>query len=433
MGSSADSCDSETTVTSYSEELKTPIAEQPFYFSELDEEKFLLSEAEQQMGEVSSEANVGEAENIPECEAGQTETDGDTEIGQGSFLSKNEDVPAEQVAFEVLEEDSEESDLDKSEYEFPQYKTHHILKSMSSIESTSSSPSSVDRVNVALERAQKKLSSSSDSRAGRTLLKSKDLLFKHRHRMADLSYPLRRSQSLPTTLLNPVRVVSSVNVQLNPGKQILCSPPSFTYKYDTPEEEGTSDREEAKSIGEAHDSPPQCKSTLFIAPSPVRKGTSLPGASRALDEPCRNRIHSCPLRLPAHLSQSSCSLHSLHSDCLERPLCAHARTFSTHSIPSTPGSSCSGLPSPFGCPHSLRSLGHSHQSQPAHSPSTVEMQLRRVLHDIRSSLQNLSQVRERAELVVGHGDVVAKNNEALGWSVGARRVWRLCQEFVGLP
>ncbi|XP_077175656.1 protein ITPRID2 [Paroedura picta] len=392
MGSSADSCDSETTVTSYSEELKTPIAEQPSYFSELDEEKFLLSEVEPQVGEMSSEATAGEGENIPECQAGQPATGEDTEFGQGSFLRKNEDVPSEHVAFEVLEEDSEESDFDKSsECEFPQYKTHHILKSMSSLESAGSAPSSVDRVNTALERAQKKLSSPSDSRAGRTLLKAKDLLFKHRHRMADLAHPLRRSQSLPTTLLNPVKVVSSMNVQLNPGKQTMCSPPSFTYKYDTPEEEGRPDQEEAKPIGEAQDSPPQCKSTLFIAPSPVRKGTSLPGGSKAVDEACRNRIHSCPLHVPAHLSQSSCSLHSLHSDYLERPLCAHARTFSTHSIPSTPGSSCSGLPSPFSCPHSVRSLGHSHQPQPVHSPSTVEMQLRRVLHDIRSSLQNLSQ------------------------------------------
>nr|XP_056717232.1 protein ITPRID2 [Euleptes europaea] len=389
MGSSADSCDSETTVTSYSEELKTPIAEQS-YFNELDEEKFLLSEVERQMGEMASEVNAGEGENIPECKPGQAETGEDTEFGQGSFLRKNEGVPVEQVAFEVLEEDSEESDLDRSsECEFPQYNTHHILKSMASIESTSSSPSPGDRVNIALERAQKKISTSSSSRAGRVLLKSKDLLFKHRHQIANLSYPLRRSQSLPTTLLNPVKVVSSVNVQLNPGKQTLCSPPSFTYKYDTPEEGGRKDHEEAKSVGEAQDSPPRCKSTLFIAPTSVRKGTSLPGgASKAADEPCRNRIQSCPLHLPAHMSQSSCSLHSLHSDFLERPLCAHARTFSTHSIPSTPGSSCGGLPSPFGCPFSLRSLGHAH---PAHAPSTVEMQLRRVLHDIRSSLQNLSQ------------------------------------------
>lgn len=391
MGSSADSCDSETTVTSYSEELQTPRAEQS-YFNELDEDNFLRLEMESQEGETASEAKARAGQKMPD---GHAEDKEGCEFGQGDFVRTSTAISVQPGEFDTLEEDSEESDLDKSsECEFPQYKTHHILKSASSIESSSSSPSSVDRVTVALQRAQKRLSGSSDSRAGRTLLKSKDLLFKQRHRMVDLGYPLRRSQSLPTTLLNPVRIVSSVNVQLGPGKQTLCSPPSFTYKYDTPEEDGKEAKEEEeKSVGEVHDSPPRCKSTLFIAPS-VRKETFQSPVSKGVDEPCRNRIQSCPLHLPAHLSQSSCSLHSLHSDFLDRPLCPHMRTFSTQSIPSTPGSSCSGLPSPFGCPYSLRSIGHPQQSHSMSSPSTVEMQLRRVLHDIRSSLQNLSQVRE---------------------------------------
>ncbi|XP_053125824.1 protein ITPRID2 isoform X2 [Hemicordylus capensis] len=385
MGSSADSCDSETTVTSYSEEQKTPVAEQS-YFNELDEEKFLLSEAEQQKREMISEANTGEGLKILEWKTRQTH--GAKQFVQEDFIRKNE-LSSQQEESEVLEEDSEESDLDKSsECEFPQYNTHHILKSMSSIE-RNSSPSSAERVNIALQRAQRRISGSSDSRAGRTLLKSKDLLFRQRHRIAELGYPLRRSQSLPTTLLNPVRVVSSVNVQLGPGKQTLCSPPSFTYKYDTPEEDGKKENEE-KSISEVNGSPPRCKSTLFIAPSSVRKEASQSAVNKVVDEPYRNRIQSCPLHLPAHLSQSSCSLHSLHSDCLDRPLCTHMRTFSTHSIPSTPGSSCSGLPSPFGCSFSPRNIGHTHQPHSISSPSTVEMQLRRVLHDIRNSLQNLS-------------------------------------------
>ncbi|XP_066473613.1 protein ITPRID2 isoform X2 [Tiliqua scincoides] len=390
MGSSADSCDSETTVTSYSEELRTPRAEQS-YFNELDEDNFLRSEMASQEGEMVSEVKTRTGQNMLDCKAGQTEGAEGKEFGQGDFVRTSVAVSAQQGEFEVLEEDSEESDLDKSsEYEFPQYKTHHILKSASSIESSSSSPSSVERVTVALQRAQKRISGSPDSRSGRTLLKSKDLLFKQRHRIADLGFPLRRSQSLPTTLLSPVRIVSSVNVQLGPGKQTLCSPPSFTYKYDTPEEDGKEGKEEEKSVTEVHDSPPRCKSTLFIAPS-VRKETFQPSVNKVVDEPCRSRIQSCPLHLPPHLSQSSCSLHSLHSDYLDRPLCAHMRTFSTQSIPSTPGSSCSGLPSPFGCPYSLRSFGHPQQSHSTSSPSTVEMQLRRVLHDIRSSLQNLSQ------------------------------------------
>lgn len=397
MGSSADSCDSETTVTSYSEELKTPIAEQESYFNELEEDKFLLSEMEQQKGKMVSETSMWEGQNILECEARRTLSGKDKDCGQGNFIRKNEDISSQQAESEVLEEDSEESDLDKSsECEFPQYETHHILKSVSSIESSSSSPSSVERVAVALQRAQRKVSSSSDARGGRGLLKSKDLLPKHRHRMVDLDFPLRRSQSLPTTLLNPVKVVSSVNVQLAPGKQTLCSPPSFTYKYDTPEEHSKEDKAEEKSqsVSEVNRSPPKCTSTLFIPPSSVRKEMSQPEVDKRVDEFGRNRIQSCPLHLPAPMSQSSCSLHSLPSDWPDRPLCAYTRTCSTHSIPSTPGSSVSGLPSPFGCPYSLRNVGHRHQSQSTNPPSTVEMQLRRVLHDIRSSLQNLSQVRE---------------------------------------
>ncbi|XP_042335742.1 protein ITPRID2 isoform X2 [Sceloporus undulatus] len=389
MGSSADSCDSETTVTSYSEELKTPVAEQELYFNELEEENFLLSEVEQRKREMVSEVNAGQSQKMLEC---ATESGGSAEFGSEDFVRRNEESSAWEAEADVLEEGSEDSDADKSsEHEFPPYKTHHILKSMSSIESSSSSPSSAERVSIALQRAQRRISASSDSRAGRSLLKSKDLLLKQRHRIADLGYPLRRSQSLPTTLLNPVRVVSSVNVQLAPGRQTLCGPPSFTYKYDTPEESETKEKEEERHISEANSSSPRCTSTLFIAPSTQRRDPSHPSANKVVEEPCRSRIQSCPLHLPTPMTQSSCSLHSLHSDCLDRPLCAHMRTFSTHSIPSTPGSSCSGLPSPFGCPHSLRHFGHPYQLSTMNSPSTVEMQLRRVLHDIRSSLQNLSQ------------------------------------------
>ncbi|XP_060636041.2 protein ITPRID2 isoform X2 [Anolis sagrei] len=389
MGSSADSCDSETTVTSYSEELKTPIAEEESYFNELDEEKFLL-EVEQQKREMVSKVNAEEVQKILDR---TTQSGGIAEFGSEEFARRKEESSTWEAEADILEEDSEESDVDQnSEQEFLPYKTHHILKPMSSFESSSSSPSSAERITVALQRAQRRIGGSSDSRAGRSLLKSKDLLFKQRHRIAELGYPLRRSQSLPTTLLNPVRVVSSVNVQLAPGKQTLCGPPSFTYKYDTPEEsENKKEDEEEKPISEANSSPPRCTSTLFIAPSSHRRDPSHPAANKVAEEPYRSRIQSCPLHLPTRMTQSSCSLHSLHSDCLERPLCAHMRTLSTHSIPSTPGSSCSGLPSPFGCPHSLRHFGHPHQFPTMNPVSTVEMQLRRVLHDIRGSLQNLSQ------------------------------------------
>uniref|UniRef100_A0A8C0B0D6 ITPR interacting domain containing 2 n=1 Tax=Buteo japonicus TaxID=224669 RepID=A0A8C0B0D6_9AVES len=368
MGSSADSCDSETTVTSHSEEQKTLIGKELPCFNNEDR-KSIDYETEQNQGGESKSSHVSEA-------------------AQGEVSSKEEDISGERKELDLLEEGSV--------FEFPQYHTHHILKSMESLKGGGSSPSSVDRVHVALQRAEMRIVSTSDSRAGRTLLKSKDLLRKQRLWFAESGYPLRRSQSLPTALLNPVKVVSSVNVQLTPGKETLCSPPSFTYKYTCVEEDVKAMSENDKSEGEAAAGQPVCKSTLFIAPSSSKKEVPQTGPNRLSEELSPTRVQSCPLHTPAHMSQSTCSLHSLPTEWQDRPLCEHVRTLSTHSVPSISGSSFSALLSPFSCPFSPRHAGYPHRPHAINPPSTVEMQLRRVLHDIRNSLQNLSQVRGTA-------------------------------------
>uniref|UniRef100_A0A8C9EW26 Sperm-specific antigen 2 C-terminal domain-containing protein n=1 Tax=Pavo cristatus TaxID=9049 RepID=A0A8C9EW26_PAVCR len=310
--------------------------------------------------------------------------------GEGS--SKDEGIFSEQKELELLEEGSDESDLDNdSAFEFPQYQTHHILKSLESLEGDSSSPSSLDRVHVALQRARMRVISTSDSRAGRSFFKSKDLLRKQRQWLAESGYPLRRSQSLPTALLNPVKVVSSVNVQLTPGKETLCGPPSFTYKYTHVEEDEKLTSEDDKQEDKSATSQPVCKSTLFIATSSSKREVPQTGLRRLSEVPSPTRGQSCPLHTPAHMSQSTCSLHSLPAEWLDRPLCEHMRTLSTHSVPSISSSSLSALLSPFNCPFSPRHSGYPHRPHAINPPSTVEMQLRRVLHDIRNSLQNLSQ------------------------------------------
>ncbi|XP_010139585.1 PREDICTED: sperm-specific antigen 2 [Buceros rhinoceros silvestris] len=401
MGSSADSCDSETTVTSHSEEQKTPIAKELPCFNKFEEEdedngdeddddedeEDIISQVERQkVG--GPENRKSEDRKIIDYETEQNQgveskSSHISETVQGEVSSKEEDISSEQKEFDLLEEDSV--------FEFPQYHTHHILKSVESLEGGGSSASSVDRVHVALQRAEMRIVSTSDSRAGRTLLKSKDLLRKQRLWFSETGYPLRRSQSLPTALLNPVKVVSSVNVQLTPGKETLCSAPSFTYKYTRAEEteKGMSDND--KSEGEAATSQPVCKSTLFIAPSSSKKEVPQTGPNKLSEEPSPTSVQSCPLHAPAHMSQSTCSLHSLPTEWQDRPLCEHLRTLSTHSVPSISGSSFSALPSPFGCSFSPRHAGFPHRPHAINPPSTVEMQLRRVLHDIRNSLQNLSQ------------------------------------------
>uniref|UniRef100_A0A8C0FC40 ITPR interacting domain containing 2 n=1 Tax=Bubo bubo TaxID=30461 RepID=A0A8C0FC40_BUBBB len=373
MGSSADSCDSETTVTSHSEEQKTPIAKELPCFNNEDR-KITDYDTEQNQGGESKSSHI-------------------SETVQGEVSSKEEDISSERKELDLLEAGSV--------FEFPQYHTHHILKSTESLEGDGASPSSVDRVHIALQRAEMRIVNTSDSRAGRTLLKSKDLLRKQRLWFAESGYPLRRSQSLPTALLNPVKVVSSVNVQLTPGKETLCSPPSFTYKYTHVEEDEKAMSENDKSEGEAAASQPVCKSTLFIAPSSSKKEGPQTGQNRLSQESSPTRVQSCPLHTPAHMSQSTCSLHSLPAEWQDRPLCEHVRTLSTHSVPSISGSSFSALLSPFSCPFSPRHAGFPHRPHGINPPSTVEMQLRRVLHDIRNSLQNLSQVRGSQILPLG--------------------------------
>lgn len=407
MGSSADSCDSETTVTSHTEEQKTPVAKERPCFNKFEEEEEEEEEDDDEEDDIS-QVEKGKVEAYSEnlrrddktnCDyeaeqnnGGESKSSHISKIVGGEGSSKDEGISSEQKELELLEEGSDESDPDNdTAFEFPQYQTHHILKSLESLEGDSSSTSSLDRVHVALQRARMRVIGTSDSRAGRSFFKSKDLLRKQRQWLAASGYPLRRSQSLPAALLNPVKVVSSVNVQLTPGKETLCGPPSFTYKYTHLEEDEKLTSEDDKQEDEASTSQPVCKSTLFIATSSSKREVPQAGLRRLSEVPSPTRGQSCPLHTPAHMSQSTCSLHSLPAEWLDRPLCEHMRTLSTHSVPSISGSSLSALLSPFSCPFSPRHSGYPHRPHAINPPSTVEMQLRRVLHDIRNSLQNLSQ------------------------------------------
>lgn len=397
MGSSADSCDSETTVTSFGEDLVTPTAQDQPYFNESEEESLTCPQMGREKAATIADKR-SDGQDFPQCETVENTGHQQSTCSAGDHVTeiteRKEDVsPAQPV--ELLREASAESDVDKSsECEFAQYTTHHILKSLASIEAkcnekgaenTTGPPSSVDRVNTALQRAQMKVCTLSNQRVGRSLIKSKDLL-KQRYLFAKAGYPLRRSQSLPATLLSPVRVVSSVNVRLSPGKETRCSPPSFTYKY-TPEEEQKLEREAIE-----HDGQSLVKSTIFISPSFVKKEEAAQSEVNRLEECHQRRTPACSLYAPAPVSQSTCSLHSVPSEWQEGPLCEHMRTLSTHSIPNISGTTCSAFTSPLGCPYSHRHAAYPHRVCSVNPPSAIEMQLRRVLHDIRNSLQNLSQV-----------------------------------------
>uniref|UniRef100_A0A8C5PAN8 ITPR interacting domain containing 2 n=1 Tax=Leptobrachium leishanense TaxID=445787 RepID=A0A8C5PAN8_9ANUR len=385
MGSSADSCDSENTVIS-----ESPKATDLLESSDVENEEFLtprdlsackifFGESDLNLENLTSELpcklqTVEECESSEDLDASDVNNEGDSESHQECTV---------------------ESELEiGTEYEVLPYTTHHISESLDCFSdyddelSNVGNTGSLERVNVVLQRAQMKiLSSEASGRTGRSTISSKDLL-KRRHKYAHSGYPLRRTQSLPSSLLSPVRVVSKMNIVLSSGKATVCSPPSFSYKY-TPEELGFLEQPE-------EDGNTNSKSALFDSPRSESRVSK--GSLSRIPEGATYRPASCTMHPPSNRSQSSCSLHSLQSDWHERPLCEHARTWSTHSVPNFTGASCGSLVSQFACPLSHRcTYGSIPRSCSACTPpmssppSTTEMQLRRVLHDIRSALQNISQ------------------------------------------
>ncbi|MFT7799583.1 sperm-specific antigen 2 [Arapaima gigas] len=299
-------------------------------------------------------------------------------------------------------------------------------------------------------------------------------------------FSLRRSSSLPTNLLSPCRVVSSIKIQIFPGAFKQCSPPTFTYSYTPEQEEEREDR--GSDMEDNEDQNKQEARSATPTVSCVPQEPPLPPMPQQAEEQA-SRIPPYPLHIPPHLSASSSSLHSPRGDWPERALGDHSQPWSTCSVPnlhnlgslrSFQSAPCSvpnlhrlGSPhglqnapwsipsnSPFSFPHSVSchnlhgapcgmsynwphsapcntshgspysspysaspNTPHSHlhsptcsppfsdphrlpysappylyscsplatPPRPAHGPSSTEMQLRRVLHDIRSAVQNLAQ------------------------------------------
>ncbi|XP_018415005.1 PREDICTED: sperm-specific antigen 2 isoform X1 [Nanorana parkeri] len=392
MGSSADSCDSETTVTSVGEDLRTPLAIDQSESIDLDDDEFLTPVERKSFFEDNEiKEHILKASTLGLSQHEVCETSGDL----SAAVDNAQDVSEEDS--ELQQDCTEDGELEtQSDYAAISYTTHHISETLDSFSDydgysgfSRTDSNSVDRVNTALQRAQKKLFGSTETvgtRTGRSTVSSKDLL-KRRHKFSTSGYPLRRTQSLPSAILNPVKVVSKVNIVLNSGKATVCSPPSFSYKY-TPEED-----ESLEQIDEVDTT----KSMAYTFPVSDTKEAQKSNQGQVSEDQL-NRSHSCTIHTPSHRSHSSCSLHSLQSDWHERPLCEHSRAWSTHSVPNFSGATCGSVMSPFSCSLNQRfGYGSLHRScsgcaLPISSPpSTTEMQLRRVLHDIRSSLQNLSQ------------------------------------------
>ncbi|XP_053536787.1 protein ITPRID2 isoform X3 [Ictalurus punctatus] len=185
--------------------------------------------------------------------------------------------------------------------------------------------STLDRVRGALVRAQQRTTSCEDQR-GRVWIRSCDLL---RNLDGQVKNPLQRSSSLPSSLLSPTRVVSSVHIQLGQGSVQRCTPPSYSYRYE-------GEPEEVTSIEKVDDNKSQSRYQSNLA-----DGDSISlNPETELDS---TRVPPYPMNVPQHLTQSTSSLYSIPADWPLRRM-AEAPVWSTNSVPDL--TQYTGIPHP---------------------------------------------------------------------------------------
>ncbi|GAA6219663.1 sperm-specific antigen 2 [Lates japonicus] len=344
---SSDSCDSETTVTSHpSQDVATPLAvDQPAF--DLPESRVeepgpgVAGEADGRSSSREEDEHDGSSEQVPQYTAhqlprnkpmgAQQDVPGDSgeradpepepepepEIPHG--LSPAEQEPHTQnqtrtaADTEPPTEGAEAEDKDQGE--------------RASLDGSSSPcpPAPSSPVLSALNRAKQNQLSRAGLQVDPQSSEMPQIPGRGRGRRG---IPLQRSSSLPSSLLSPSRIVSSVRIQFGRG-QASCTQPRYSFKYtqeagEDKEEEDDEKKEEEEEEEEVEEEEGQtsCLSTLIINPA---------SSSGSINKPPR-LAPIPPKPIPRYLMRSSYSLQSSSPPPDWSPG-GHAHSWSTQSVP----------------------------------------------------------------------------------------------------
>ncbi|XP_030614421.1 protein ITPRID2 isoform X2 [Archocentrus centrarchus] len=289
---SSDSCDSETTVTSHpSQEVTTPLAmDQPaFDLPDGREEEAGSGSASESDGSNSSRkahTNKESPEQIPQYTAHhlprirptgrQQDETLDEEDGERRDQTEPELEPGQTMVTAEQETHPESKGSQNDSEEEPQHARNPTETTAETDSPTESASAQVEPVSLedsetlypvappspvlsALHRAKQ-------ITLNRTASQSSEVMKtpKIGRRRRDI-IPIQRSSSLPSSLLSPSRIVSSVRIQFGQGL-VSCTQPKYSFKY-TPEAEDKKDKEEEEEAEGEEEEQANCLSTLIINPA----------------------------------------------------------------------------------------------------------------------------------------------------------------------
>ncbi|XP_067371527.1 protein ITPRID2 isoform X2 [Channa argus] len=351
---SSDSCDSETTVTSHpSQDLATPVATDQLVFELPDCREVEVShggaaEAEWKNSSRVENEHDGNLEQVPQYTSHQlprnspvgpqqqdtaakkrvesedrtnSELESEMESSTPSMSAKNQEAQHTQIQTEIAPSTEPPTErvgvMDKAQ------EGQAVLKDSGLV----CPPAPSSPVLSALQRAKQVQMSWTGQGRDQQLGEVSKTLGRGRGRRG---IPMQRSSSLPTSLLSPSRVVSSVRIQFGRG-QASCTQPRYSFKY-TPEsgvdneEKGEEDgEEEVDGQEQQEETQTSCLSTVIINPASSSGSNSKP-ARLSTQPPIP------PKPIPRHLMQSTCSLES-SSPPPDWSIGGRSHSWSTQSVP----------------------------------------------------------------------------------------------------